>query len=82
MENINTELLISLVEERPVIWDKTLNLYKDKKSKESAWKEICVALNKDFEELEQKQRQNFGKLKFLHILFQYNSGYNKTYNNI
>jgi len=61
MEKIDTEFLISLTEERPVIWDKTLDLYKDKNLKESAWEEICVILNTDFEELEQKQRQNFGK---------------------
>jgi len=35
MEKIDIELLISLVEERPVIWDKTLDLYKDKNLKES-----------------------------------------------
>jgi hypothetical protein len=29
-ETINPETLISLVEERPVLWDKTLDIYKDK----------------------------------------------------
>jgi hypothetical protein len=61
MEEINTELLITLVEERPAIWDKTLDCYKDKKLKESAWREKCVILKENFEELEQKQRQEFGK---------------------
>jgi hypothetical protein len=39
MEEINKELLITLVAERPAIWDKTLDCYKDKKLKESAWRE-------------------------------------------
>ncbi|XP_018311577.1 uncharacterized protein [Mycetomoellerius zeteki] len=70
MEEINTELLISLIEERPAIWDKTLNIYKDKNIKESAWREICVILKEGFEEKEQKERQEFGKLvlkKWTHI---------------
>jgi len=29
-----------LVEARPALWDKTLDIYKDKTSKESAWREI------------------------------------------
>jgi hypothetical protein len=33
MEEINTELLITLVEERSAIWDKTLDCYKNKKIK-------------------------------------------------
>jgi hypothetical protein len=61
MDEISTELLIILVEERPAIWDKTLDSYKHKKLKESAWREICVTLKENFEELEQKQRQDFGK---------------------
>jgi hypothetical protein len=44
MEGIITELLITLVEERPAIWDKTLDCYKDKKLKESAWRGTCVIL--------------------------------------
>lgn len=32
------ELLISLVETRPAVWDKLLNVYKDKTLKESAWR--------------------------------------------
>lgn len=61
MDHINTDMLISLVEARPALWDKTLDIYKDKTSKESAWREICTILNEDFPELDQKERQNFGK---------------------
>lgn len=61
MDDINTDMLISLVEARPTLWDKTLDIYKDKTSKESAWREICTILNEDFPELDQKERRNFGK---------------------
>ncbi|CAH1962104.1 unnamed protein product [Acanthoscelides obtectus] len=62
MEKINTELLISLVEARPALWDKTLDTYKDKNLKSSAWREICSLLKENFEDMEQKERQAFGKL--------------------
>lgn len=68
MEEINTELLISLIEERPAIWDKTLNIYKDKNIKESAWREICVILKEGFEEKEQKERQEFGKFLLIYLI--------------
>ena len=61
MDDINTDMLISLVEARPALWDKTLYLYEDKTSKELAWREICTILNEDFPELDQKERHNFGK---------------------
>jgi hypothetical protein len=54
-------LLITLVEERPAIWDKTLHCYKDKKLKESEWREICVILKENFEELQHKRIQEYGK---------------------
>lgn len=42
MKKINTKLLINLVEERPVIWGKTMDLYKDKNLKESTWEKRYV----------------------------------------
>ncbi|KAL4153714.1 hypothetical protein QTP88_001547 [Uroleucon formosanum] len=38
-------MIISLVEAKPALWGKTLDIYKDKTSKESAWREICTVLN-------------------------------------
>lgn len=64
MEKIDTEILISLVEERPTIWDKTLECYKNKNLKNAAWREICSSLRNDFQELDQKQRQDFGMYKY------------------
>jgi len=62
MDDINTEHLVSLVEARPVLWNKSLDVYKNKTLKESAWREICSILNENFPVLEQEERQDFGKL--------------------
>jgi hypothetical protein len=61
MDDINTDIFISLVKARPALWDKILDIYKDKTSKELAWREICTILNENFLALDQKERQNFGK---------------------
>lgn len=60
-KNINVENLISLVQNRPVLWDKTLEIYKDKNLRTAGWREICIILNEDFEEMEEKNRQDYGK---------------------
>lgn len=58
---INVELMISLIEQKPVVWDKTLTSYKDKFAKEEAWKEICCLLNDEFEEMEKKDQEEYSK---------------------
>lgn len=60
-KNINVENLISLVQNRPVLLDKTLEIYKDKNLRTAGWREICIILNEDFEEMEEKNRQDYGK---------------------
>ncbi|XP_026744341.1 uncharacterized protein LOC113505729 [Trichoplusia ni] len=57
---VEQEVLINCVESRPVLWDKTLEIYKDKIAKTAAWREICGILKEDFEAMEQKERQEFG----------------------
>ncbi|GBP96880.1 hypothetical protein EVAR_98814_1 [Eumeta japonica] len=58
-KNIDQEVFINCIECRPVVWDKTLEIYKDKIAKAAAWREICVILNEDFEAMEHKERQEF-----------------------
>ncbi|CAH2017500.1 unnamed protein product [Acanthoscelides obtectus] len=53
---------VTLVEDRPVLWDTTLDKYKDNTASIAGWREICVILMEDFEAMEQRQRQEFGKL--------------------
>jgi len=47
----DTDLLISVVEARPVLWNKTDDIYKDRKKPKKAWKEVCFCLQDDFEVL-------------------------------
>ena len=41
----DTDLLISLVEARPVLWDKTDDIYKDRNETKKAWREVCICLH-------------------------------------
>jgi hypothetical protein len=58
---VDVECLISLVEERPVLWDKTLDAYKDRNVTKSRWKEVCLELKNDFEDLGEKDSIEIGK---------------------
>jgi hypothetical protein len=58
---IDIELLISFVEARPVSWDKSSDIYKDRDSTRKALKEVCVGLKEDFEELSDNEKNTFGK---------------------
>jgi hypothetical protein len=49
--DINKELLIALVEERPVLWDKSDDIYKDRNATRKAWNEVCLGLKEDFDTL-------------------------------
>lgn len=56
---INIELLITHVESRPVLWDKTLDIYKDRNQTKKAWKEVCKKLKGNFEELSDTEKNSF-----------------------
>jgi len=43
--DIGIEMLISLVENKPVLWDKTSESYKNKQLNFTAWKEICKTIH-------------------------------------
>jgi hypothetical protein len=43
------DLLISLLEARPVLWDKADDIYKDRNETNKACREVCICLQKDFE---------------------------------
>lgn len=45
---MDVDLLIVLLEARPVLWDKTSKIYKDRIETKKAWKEVCIELNSDF----------------------------------
>lgn len=45
---MDIDLLISPIESRPVLWDKTSNMYKDRNETKKEWKKVCTELNSDF----------------------------------
>jgi hypothetical protein len=53
------DLLISLGEARPVLWDKTDDIYKDRNETRKAWREVCICLQEDFEALGDVQKNAF-----------------------
>jgi hypothetical protein len=48
--DINKELLIALIEKRPVLWDKR-DTYKDRNATKGVWNKVCLGLKEDFETL-------------------------------
>lgn len=59
--DINKELLIALIQERPVLWDKSDDTYKDRYATKEAWNEVCLGLKEDFETLKDSERNIYGK---------------------
>ena len=57
----DSEVLIALVEARPVLWDKFLDRYKDRNARRNAWYEVCTELLPDFDALDVKDKSAFGK---------------------
>ncbi|CAH1996748.1 unnamed protein product [Acanthoscelides obtectus] len=55
--NIDNDILIALVEARPVLWDKSLAIFKILDTRE-AWSQVCCELNEDFKEMESKEKMN------------------------
>ncbi|XP_044757563.1 uncharacterized protein LOC123315776 [Coccinella septempunctata] len=60
-ELIDRKRLISLVEQRPALWNKFLDIYKDKTARTEAWREICMILNTNFEGMKEEEKQVFGR---------------------
>ncbi|XP_076065599.1 uncharacterized protein LOC143039437 [Oratosquilla oratoria] len=60
--HIDTEQLISLVQERPALWDKSLEDYKSRTHTTECWREVCIKLNPDFESLSEADKSKYGKL--------------------
>jgi hypothetical protein len=54
---IDNEILISLIQERPVLWDKTLDIFKDREAIRNAWHEVCLGFRSGFDQLEERERE-------------------------
>lgn len=70
--DIEVDLLITLVQERPVVWDKSLEEYKYKNLTLKAWEEICGILNNDFENLDETNKKKYGK-DYISLFLRYNN---------
>ena len=60
MENSDIEQFI--VEKRPILWDKTSDLYKDRNKKRSAWDEVCNLFIPNYSELPDNVKNEKGKV--------------------
>ncbi|KAF5299125.1 hypothetical protein FQR65_LT09483 [Abscondita terminalis] len=69
MSSIYAEVLISLVEAKPVLWDKTLDIYKDRIATRKAWEELCSALKPDFDSVSDAEKNSFDQLQFLNKIY-------------
>lgn len=49
MYEIDSKVLISLMESKPVLWGKTQEVFKDRNPSRNAWSEVCFALEPDFD---------------------------------
>ncbi|XP_065360062.1 uncharacterized protein LOC135953954 [Calliphora vicina] len=68
--NISVKFLIHLVGERPALWDKTSEDYKDRALKETSWREICTFINENFDDMKPTARAEFTRMitrKWTHI---------------
>ncbi|XP_074041481.1 uncharacterized protein [Leptinotarsa decemlineata] len=60
IDDIDMEKLIMFVEERPLLWDKSLEEYKDRNKNREAWSEICQELFEGFEEKSASEKKQLG----------------------
>lgn len=60
-EKISIKFLIHLVGERPALWDKTSESYRDRSLKETSWREICTFITDHYEHMQPEQKQEFSK---------------------
>ncbi|CAK1580922.1 unnamed protein product [Parnassius mnemosyne] len=77
---IDVDVLISLVEARPTLWDKTIASYKNRNETKEAWKEVYIGLNSSFEELDDNEKNKFGKevmKRWVNIRDSYHKSLNK-----
>lgn len=60
--HFDTEKLISLVEARPALYDKTLKSYSDRQIKQKLWADISATLIGRWELLTPQEKTEIGKI--------------------
>jgi len=66
---LDVDLLIATVDERPKLWDKTLDSHSDRNEKRKCWRDILCIMKPRFKELHIKDQKIIGKLKKLLVMF-------------
>jgi hypothetical protein len=64
MADFDVELFINAVCNRPVLWDKSLSIYKDRNEIAKGWVEVCNVVNQDFAASTSADQKKFGKWYF------------------
>ena len=64
-DNFDTDLFISEIQQFPAIWDYTGDLYSNRIEKAKAWNVIGCKFYADFEEKDQKSKNECGKYVFI-----------------
>lgn len=64
--DVDIEVMITLVQARPELWDKSSNLYKDRVAKRNGWDEVCAALNEGYVGMESKKKAEIGEYHSIH----------------
>ncbi|KAL4134743.1 hypothetical protein QTP88_006462 [Uroleucon formosanum] len=57
--DIDTDILISAVECRPILWDESQEMYRDRNGTKNAWEEVCVELKSNFNSLQNSEKNEF-----------------------
>lgn len=71
VDDIDIDFLISLVQERPIIWDKRHEHYSDKFRKRNEWAAVCKNLFQDYDEFEDTKKNKIGELYNLVLMLIY-----------
>lgn len=53
--------LIHAVRDRPCLWDKTAEVYKDRLERRAAWEEVFSTLDENYQEMSSEQKRITGR---------------------
>lgn len=62
------DLLISLIENRPILWDKTLNKFPNHNEKRKVWWKVFGLMKPEFEEFDHRKQKLIGEFLICYLL--------------
>lgn len=66
---MDVELLITEIEKRPVLWDVSDDLYKERNKKNDGWMEVATIIFEHFSEKTQTEQKIISKYQLISYLF-------------